>query len=158
MDAAGRSSWNTPELNSIFRPAILVCGVAALAYIAARLGGALVLYPQNVWPLWPGCALIVSLLLLVPRRSWAPLIAAAFAAFVVYDLQAGVPTGMIIRLILADAVEVVSVALLVSYSFMGVPKLDSVRALAKYSFFAVIVAPVITSSLGGARLAWRVLD
>src|ERR1700693_2217983 len=77
MDAAGRSSWNTPELNSIFRPAILVCGVAALAYIAARLGGALVLYPQNVWPLWPGCALIVSILLLVPRRSWAPLIAAA---------------------------------------------------------------------------------
>jgi len=153
MDAASRSSWNISDLNSIFRPAILVCGVAASAYIAARLGGALVLYPQNVWPLWPGCALIVSVLLLVPRKSWAPLIAAAFAAFAVYDLQAGVPTSMIIRLILADAVEVVSVALLVSYSFKGVPKLDSVRALAKYSLSALIVAPVVASFLGA--LAWR---
>jgi PAS domain S-box-containing protein len=153
MDAADRTSWNISDLNSILRPASLICSVAALAYVAARLGGALVVYPQNVWPLWPGCALIVSIILLVPRRTWAPLIAAAFAAFAVYDLQAGVPTGMIIRLILADAVEVVSVALLVRYSFKGVPKLDSVRALAKYSFFAVIVAPVVASFLGA--LAWR---
>ena len=152
MDAAGRSSWNIFELNS-FRPAIVVCSVAAIAYIAARLGGALILYPQNVWPLWPGCALIVSILLLVPRKSWAPLIAAAFAAFAIYDLQAGVPIGMIVRLIFADGVEVVLVALLVSYSFKAVPKLDSVRALAKYSFYAAIVAPVVASFIGA--LAWR---
>jgi PAS domain S-box-containing protein len=153
MDAVSRSSWNLWEPNSIFRAATLVCAVAGLAYLAARLGGALVLYPQNVWPLWPGCALIVSVLLLVPRKSWLPLIAAAFAAFAIYDLQAGVPAGMILRLILADVVEVVSVALLVSYSFKGVPKLDSIRALTKYSFFAAFVAPIVASFLGA--LAWH---
>src|SRR5271169_2186200 len=152
MDASDRSSWNISELNP-FRPAIVVCSVAALAYIAARLGGALAIHPQNVWPFWPGCALIVSILLLVPRSSWAPLVATAFAAFAVYDLQAGEPASVTIRLILADAVEVVSVALLISYSFKGVPKLDSIRALAKYSFFAVIVAPIAASFVGA--LAWH---
>src|SRR5271156_4671628 len=152
MDASDRSSWKISELNP-FRPAIVVCSVAALAYIAARLGGALAIHPQNVWPFWPGCALIVSILLLVPRSSWAPLVATAFAAFAVYDLQAGEPASVTIRLILADAVEVVSVALLISYSFKGVPKLDSIRALAKYSFFAVIVAPIAASFVGA--LAWH---
>jgi hypothetical protein len=51
-----RSSWSVANLNSPFHTAILVCLVATLSYLAAKLGGALILHPQNVWPLWPGCA------------------------------------------------------------------------------------------------------
>ena len=118
-----------------------------------KTGGALILHPQNVWPLWPGCALLVSVLLLAPRRTWPILIAAGFAAFALYDLQSGVPIGSVVRLLLADTVEVLTAALLVSYSFDGVPRLDSVKALAKYSLFAVILAPCAVSFLGA--LAWR---
>jgi PAS domain S-box-containing protein len=148
-----RSPWHIANLNSPFYTATLVCLVATLCYVAARLGGTLIVHPQDVWPLWPGCALLVSVLLLVPRRMWPILIAAAFAAFALYDLQSGVPIGSVVRLLLADTVEVLIAALFVSYSFDGVPRLDSVKALAKYSFFAVILAPFAVSFLGA--LAWR---
>ena len=157
-----RSSWSVANLNSPFHTAILVCLVATLSYLAAKLGGALILHPQNVWPLWPGCALLVSVLLLAPRRIWPILIAAAFAAFALYDLQSGVPISSVVRLLLADTVEVLTAALLISYSFNGVPRLDNLKALAKYSLFAVILAPFAVSFLGAFAwpgdywISWRV--
>jgi PAS domain S-box-containing protein len=153
--SSNRLSGNASNLKSPFHTLILVCLVAALSYFAARLGGALILRPQNAWPLmplWPGCALLVSILLLAPRRIWPILIAAGLAAFALYDLQAGVPVRSIFQLIFADAVEVILTAVLVGYSFDGVPRLDSMRALAKYSLFAVILAPVAVSFLGA--FAW----
>jgi PAS domain S-box-containing protein len=142
--------------------AILACMVGTLSYLAARLGGVLVLHPQFGWPLWPGCALLVSVLLLVPRRIWPALIAAAFAAFLLYDIQTGLPIASMAWLILADTVEVLVAALCISYSFDGVPRLNGVKALAKYSFFAVILAPVAGAFFGafGIRgnywINWRI--
>jgi PAS domain S-box-containing protein len=148
--------------NSPFYTAVLACLVAALSYLAARLGGALILHPQFVWPLWPGCALLVSVLLLVPRRIWPVLIPAALAAFVLYDLQVGVRIGSMVWLILADTVEVLVAALCIRYSFEGVPCLNSVKALAKYSFFAVILAPFAGAFIGALGISgdywinWRI--
>jgi PAS domain S-box-containing protein len=136
--------------------------VGTLSYLAARLGGVLVLHPQFGWPLWPGCALLVSVLLLVPRRIWPALIAAAFAAFLLYDIQTGLPIASMAWLILADTVEVLVAALCISYSFDGVPRLNGVKALAKYSFFAVILAPFAGAFFGafGIRgnywINWRI--
>jgi hypothetical protein len=81
-------------------------------------------------------------LLLVPGRIWPILIPAAFATFALYDLEAGVPVKSIAWFLPANTVEVLTSALCLRYSFNGVPRLDSVKALAKYSFFAVILAPV----------------
>jgi integral membrane sensor domain MASE1 len=148
--------------NSPFRTALLACLVAALCYLAARLGGALTLHPQTLCPLWPACALLVSVLLLVPRKIWPVLILAGFAAFVIYDLQTGLTLRSTACLILADTVEVLIAALCVSYSFDGVPRLNSVKALAKYSFFAVILAPFAGAFIGAIALNgdywinWRV--
>ena len=136
--------------------------VGVLSYLAARLGGVLTVHPQTLCPLWPACAVLVSILLLVPRKLWLALIAAAFAAFVVYDLQEGLSIGSTLWLILADTVEVLIAALCVSYSFDGVPRLDSVQALARYSQFAVILAPFAGAFVGAAALNgnywinWRV--
>jgi integral membrane sensor domain MASE1 len=107
--------------SSTFYRLMLAGLVAVLSYLAARLGGALTLHPQTLCPLWPACALLVSILLLVPRKIWPVLIAASFAAFVIYDLQAGLSLSSTFWLILADAVEVLIAALCVSYSFNGVP-------------------------------------
>jgi PAS domain S-box-containing protein len=122
--------------------AALVCLVVALSYLAPKLEGAMILNPQTVWPFWPGCAILVSVLLLVPGRIWPILIPAAFATFALYDLEAGVPVKSIAWFLPANTVEVLTSALCLRYSFNGVPRLDSVKALAKYSFFAVILAPV----------------
>src|SRR5713226_6302247 len=85
-----RLSWDTVGLDSPSRIVILVCLLAMLSYLAARLGGALIVHPETAWPLWPGCALLVAALLLAPRRIWPVLIPGAFAGFVLYDLRAGV--------------------------------------------------------------------
>ena len=156
-----RPSWNIVRVDSAFHTVILACLVALLLYLATTLAGALLLHPQTVWPLWPGCALLVSVLLLVPRRTWPSVIPAAFAAFVLYDLQAGVPIGSVIWFLLADTVQVLIAALLVSHFFDGVPRLNSAGALGKYAFFAVILAPYAAAFLsafgipGGYWSSWR---
>jgi PAS domain S-box-containing protein len=147
-----RSSWNIPNLNSRLQAVILVCFVAILSYFAAKFGGTLIIPPQGAWPLWLGNVLLVSILLLVPRRMWPILIAAAFAAFILYDLQAGQTIRSLAWLLLSDAVEVITAAFCLSYFFEGVPRLNSVKALAKFSLFAVILAP----SLGAFFVALAV--
>jgi PAS domain S-box-containing protein len=133
-----------------------------VSYLAAKLGGALMLRPQMVWPLWPGCALLVAVLLLVRRKVWPIFLAAGLAGFVVYDLQTGLPIRSIILLILADAVEILIAALGVSYSVEGAPRLNSLNALSKYLFFAVILSPISLAFVGAFAFggdywtSWRI--
>jgi PAS domain S-box-containing protein len=140
----------------------LACLAAFLSYLAAELGGALVLRPQMVWPLWPGCALLVAVLLLLPRRIWPILIAAGLAGFVLYDLRAGLPLRSTALLILADTVEILIASLGVSYFCAGLPRLNSVASLARYSFLAVILAPVAAAFIstsafrGNYWVRWRI--
>jgi len=142
--------WNptTP-----LRTAILVCFVIALSYFAPRLEGALILHPQTVWPLWPGCALLVPVMLLVPRRIWLIVMLAAFTGFVVYDLQAGVTLSSIAWFIPADTLEALISTLCLSYYFGGVPKLSRANALAIYLLFAVILAPFIAAFVSARGIA-----
>lgn len=150
------------QRDSQFRTVILACLVATLSYLAAKVGGALVLRPQMVFPLWPGCAFLVAVLLLTPRKTWPALMAAGLAGFVVYDLQAGLRIRSIALLILGDTVEILIAALGVSYAFGGVPRLNSIKSLATYSLYAVILAPIVVASVGAVALGghywvtWRI--
>jgi signal transduction histidine kinase len=160
--ATGGLVGNMARANWLSQIGVLVCLVAIVSYLSSRLGGALAVHPPIAWPLWPGCAILVGVLLLVPRKIWPILILAAFSGFVLYDLQAGVPVRSIIGLILADTIEVLTAALGISCSFNGLPRLNSLKALARYSFFAVIVAPVSAASVGAFALqgdywaTWRI--
>jgi len=136
-----RLPWNIEKLNSRFHTVALVCLVAALSYLAPKLASALLLHPQTVWPFWPGCALLVSVLLLVPRSIWPIVVPAAFAGFALFDVQAGVSITSITWFILADTVQVLTAALCLSYFFDGVPQLNSLKAVSKYAFSAVLLAP-----------------
>lgn len=78
---SGRAARNISNLNSLFRTILLVCLVAIVSYAASALGAELVLHPQMLSPLWPGCVLLVSVLLLVSRKTWPILIVTAFAVF-----------------------------------------------------------------------------
>jgi PAS domain S-box-containing protein len=137
-----------PSITSASSPlstAALVCLVVALSYLAPKLEGAMILNPRTVWPVWPGCAILVSILLLVRRKIWPILIPAAFATFALYDLEAGVPIRSIAWFIPANTVQVLTSALCLRYCFHGIPRLNSVKAIAKYSFFAVILAPCLAA-------------
>jgi len=120
--------------------------VFVCSYLAARLGGLLMLRPQMIWPVWPGCAFLVAVLLVTPRKVWPALLAAGLAGFAVYDVQDGLPIRAIGLLLLADSVEILVAALGVTYVFGGMPRLNSVKSLAKYSVFAVILAPASVAS------------
>ena len=157
------SLWNIGNLSLRFQTVLLSCLLATACYAAAKIGGILVTTgPQSLSPLWPGCALIVGVLLVVPRRIWPVLIPAGLAGFVVYDLQVGVSIRSIVWLILADALEILVVAWGVSYSLNRVPRLNSLKVLARYSFFAVILGPLVVSSIGILGLngdpwiSWRI--
>jgi len=119
----------------------VVCVTTALSYLVPKLTAMLTSNPQTVWPLWPGCAILVAGLLLVPVSVWPLLIPASFAGFALVDLQAGVPLSSIAWFIPGNTVEVLISAIGLRYCFDGMPRLNSVRALAKYSFFAIVLAP-----------------
>ena len=89
------------------------------------------------------------MLLLVRRRIWPVVLTAGLAGFFLYDLQTGGPIRPIAWLILSNAVEVLIAALCLRISFEGVPQLNSVKSLAKYSFYAVFLAPFVGAFLGG---------
>jgi PAS domain S-box-containing protein len=150
------------NLSSPVRMVILVCSVAVLSYCLARLGGLLVLRPQADWPLWLGNVFLVSILLLVPRRMWPLLMAAAFSAFVLFNLQSGIPVRSIALLLLSDTLEVLTAALCLNYAFQGVPRLDSIKSLAKFSLCAVILAPLVgafpgaLAATGSYWTSWRI--
>src|SRR5258706_7690047 len=135
----------------------LVCVTIALSYLVPTLTGMLISNPQTVWPLWPGCASLVTGLLLVRVNVWPLLIPASFAAFALADLQAGVPLSSIAWFIPGNTVEVLISAIGLRYCFDGVPRLNSVRSLAKYSFFAIVLAPfagAFLSARGFGRYYW----
>jgi PAS domain S-box-containing protein len=143
---------------------LLACFVFLLCFLTAEIGGALEIYiPQRIWSLWPGCAILVAVLLLVSRRLWPLLIFAGLASFVVYDLRVGLGPSSIVRLILVDLAEILTAALGVRSVFDGKPELNSFKGLAKYCLFAVVLAPVITATLGAGVLrgnywiSWRII-
>ncbi len=157
-----RLLWGTPNLDSRISIAALALLVATVSYLAAKLAGALVItIPQTVWPMWPGCAILVAVLLLVPRKTWPILLPAGLAGFVLYDLQAGVPLPSIVWLILVDTLEILVATWGVNFFLHGKPRLDSLGALAKYSLCTVFLASLVVASLGSLRLtgdfwlSWR---
>ena len=130
------------------RVAVLASFVAVLCYLVARVGGALILRPQLVSPLWLGNVVLVAVLLLVPREIWPIVLPAGLAGFLVYDVQAGEPIRSVIWFILSNAAEVLAAAFFLHMSFGGVPRLNSVKALVKYSYCAVLLAPLVGAFFG----------
>ena len=138
------------KLHALLQTTVLALLVAVLSYFAAHLGGTIVLPHQEISVLWPACALLVSVLLLAPLRTWPVLIPAGLAGFVLHDLQFGFTPRAIALLIVADTIEILIAALGVRYSFDGVPRLNSMKALGKYCFFAVFLAPFISTFVGAS--------
>ena len=135
---------------SRFRDATLrACVTFVLCYLAANLGGVLIIKaPQTLWPLWPGCAVLVAILLVSPRKVWPLLVLSGLAGFVLYDLPAGVPASSIAVLLLADAVEILISAWGIHYLMRGVLRFDSLKALSTYMLLAVILGPLVGTLIG----------
>ncbi len=156
------SPWNLASLDPRLRICLLAGGVAALCFIAARLGGQLEILPQADWPFWPANVLVVAFMLLVPRKNWPIVLAASMGTFVLFNLQKGLPNLSIFWLSLSDVVEILMVIMGLSYVFDGLPQINSVKALTRYSLFAGILAPAVGAFFGAMATrgaywtSWRI--
>jgi hypothetical protein len=83
----------------------------------------------------------------LPRKIWPAVLIAGLSGFALYDVQESLPIRAIILLLVADAIEILIATLGVRYVFGGVPRLNSVKSLAKYSIFTMILAPISVHSL-----------
>lgn len=141
--------------------ALVVC-VAILCYLSAQLGGTLMIKPEMIWPLWPGCAFLVAVLLVTSRKAWPALLISGIGGFVIYDLQAGLPIRSIILLVLSDTAEILIASFGIRYSLGSSPHVNSFSSLAKFSLFAGILAPTAAATVGGLAVApdywmsWRI--
>ena len=154
---------NIAEPRSTLDTVILVCLVAALSYLVSKVTGAILSHPQIVWPLWPGNAVLVSMLLFLPRRVWPFIIPVAFGSFLLYDLEVGVPISSIWWFIPADTVEVLTAALCLRHFFGGAPRLTSLNALNRYLLFGALIpsfAAAFIAAFGmgqGYWAGWRMV-
>jgi signal transduction histidine kinase len=143
-------------------PALLALLVILVSYLAARLGGAMMVSSLGPSVLWPPSALLVAAMLLMPRRNWLVLIPAGLAGAAIENLQLGFTLGATGLFFLADTIQYLIIGLGLGYFFDGVPRLNSAKALAKYCFFAVFLGPLVGAFIGASAASgsyavnWRV--
>ena len=158
----GKIVWATTQDAYPIPTPILVLSVAVASYLAAKLGGTLVLFPEAVSPLWPVCAFLVSVLALVPFRVWPVLIIAGLAGSTVVNLQFGFPPRTIVLFIATNIVQILIAAVPTKYFGNGIMRLNRLKLLAKYSFFAVLLAPFVGAFVAGVAIPghywtqWRI--
>ena len=155
-------AWLVPR--SQFHPAIdpdpgpatwiLIATVGILSYLLVRLAGTLVLRPELIWPLWPGCALLVAVLFSTRLSLWPMLLLAGFAGFLFNDLRAGVGARQIVLLLLSDVGEILVASFGLRCAFGGRLFLNTTRSLFKYLLIAGLAAPLAAAlvcpfALGG---------
>jgi integral membrane sensor domain MASE1 len=119
-----KSMADSDTVTGQFQTMLRATLVALVCYLAARLGGILIINgPQTLWPLWPGSAVLVAIVLVSRRRIWPILIPAGLIGFVLYDLPAGVSIHSTAVLLFADIAEILVAVWGVHYFLNGVPRL-----------------------------------
>jgi signal transduction histidine kinase len=148
--------------SSAARAVLLALLVMLGSYLAARLGGTMLVSNLGLSVLWPPSALLVAAMLLVPRRNWLVIVPAGLTGAAVVNLQLGFTLGAAGLFFLANTIEFLVIGLGLGYSFDGVPRLNSLKALGKYCFFAAFLGPLVGASIGASAISgsyavnWRI--
>ena len=154
----GRSLPAVPPRDE--RPVAAALAVGAVYYAGAKIGLALTFEPFPLSVLWPPNALLLACLLLAPTRRWWLLIAAAFPAHLLAELQDGVPVAMVLCWFVSNVAEALIGALFVRRLAGPTPTLGTVREVVVFCFGAAL-ACLLSSFLdaGFVRLiGWRNAD
>src|SRR6185369_14333595 len=108
-------SSNNLASRRFLRPALAALSVGAAYYIGAKIGFALTFQPHPVSTLWPPNSILFAALILSKPRSWWFLLLAAFPAHLLAQLNADIPTSMILCWFISNCTEALIGASLLKY-------------------------------------------
>jgi two-component system sensor kinase FixL len=108
-------SSNDFASRGVLRPALAALSVGAAYFIGAKIGFALTFQPHPVSTLWPPNSILFAALILSSPRSWWFLLLAAFPAHILVQLNADIPSTMILCWFVSNCTEALISASLLRY-------------------------------------------
>jgi len=122
--------------------------LAALGYYAAsKIGFALTPAHHAISAFWPPNAVLLAVLLLVPRSKWWALFLAVLPAHLLVQFSAGVPLLTALGWFSGNAAEALVGALCILYFKKQTPVFAGIRGIIVFLWFGVALAPLLTSFL-----------
>jgi len=141
--AAGAASLSGWQAASLF----------GAAYFACAEAGRFLSVPDKTYvSFWLPAALYVSALVLRERRDWAPLVAAALAANLAFDLLYATPALAALGFSLTNTVQAVISASLVRRFLPGRPVVGTLRAFLGFLLFTAVLGSLLGAACGAETL------
>ena len=127
--------------------AALLVGVAY--YLGAKLGFALTSQRHPVSTLWPPNSILVAILVLSPRRLWWFFLLAALPAHLLVQINADIPTAMILCSFVSNCSEALIGASILRYLTKSEVRLDNTNHVWMF-ILAALLGPFLSSFLDAA--------
>src|SRR6266581_1873431 len=124
-------------------------------YLGAKIGLALTFQPHPVSVLWPPNSILLAALLLTPVRIWWVVLLAAFPAHLAVQLESGVPPTMILCWFISNSCEALISASCIRYLIDRPVRLDRLRNVGIFCFFASFLGPFFSSFLDSAFVVFN---
>jgi len=139
------------------RLALKALFVAIICHLSIQIGHASKVPPHDISALWPASAVLVSILVASPARHWWVYLLAGYATYAFDVARAGFLVSDALYQ-LADIIKVLIAAVGVRWFANGLRAFESLRSLARYITFAVLLAPAISAFVaafaGGTQSYW----
>ena len=127
----------------------------AVAYaIGAQVGFRLAFPPATTSILWPPNAILTTALLLSNPRRWWIYLLAALPAHLLVELPVVTPPTMVPLLFISNCGEALIAATIVRVFSDRPDRFDTLRRMAVFIIGAVLTAPIVSSFLDAAIVAW----
>jgi signal transduction histidine kinase len=133
---------------------MLLSALALTYYLGVRVGLAFTPADNAVSLLWPPNAIVLTALLFCRPRAWIWPLLAVLPAHLIAEVSLGVPLAMAACWYASNISEALLGAGILFYFLGEAPRFDRVRHVALYLVAAVLCAPVVSSFLDAALVAW----
>jgi len=134
---------------AIMRHAVAALVVGIAYYAGAKVGFALTFQPHPVSTLWPPNSILFAALLLSRPRSWWLLLLAALPAHLLVQLNADIPTAMILCWYVSNCSEALIGAALLRYLTKSEVRFDNTHHVSLFIVVAML-GPFLSSFLDAA--------
>ena len=133
----------------VLRYALAALLVGAGYYVGAKIGFALTFQPHPVSTLWPPNSILFATLLLTPRRMWWFYLLAAFPAHLLVQINADIPTTMILCWFVSNTSEALIAACTLRYLTGSEVRFDNTHHVWVF-ILASLLGPFLSSFIDAA--------